>query len=240
MRRWDDERRDRRLLAPPGAGQTKTRPGRLRPAPIGDQEETVRVLWLTQSQLPAATGQSSMIFGGWHEGLRSALEEYEPDVELGVVSLGAVRMDRLGPATRRTSPSTSRGAAVAPDVPRGRGGDRPSCLGRSSARPPRRARLQARPRARPRDRALPRPGGLPDPYTRGRDAPRDRQRLRSIRAGRVHVSRGHPQRVHARLPAGHRHRARPTSRCTIARRWRRGSSGSCRSSSGRPTGIATC
>jgi glycosyltransferase involved in cell wall biosynthesis len=51
----------------------------------------MRVLWLTHLQLPAATGASSMVFGGWLEGLRSALEEYEPDLELAVVSLGAVR-----------------------------------------------------------------------------------------------------------------------------------------------------
>jgi glycosyltransferase involved in cell wall biosynthesis len=41
-------------------------------------------------QLPAATGDSGMIFGGWLEGLRSALEEYVPDVELGIASLGSV------------------------------------------------------------------------------------------------------------------------------------------------------
>jgi glycosyltransferase involved in cell wall biosynthesis len=42
-----------------------------------------------------------MIFGGWHEGLRSALEEFEPDVELGVVSLGPVMHEpsRAGNAT---------------------------------------------------------------------------------------------------------------------------------------------
>jgi glycosyltransferase involved in cell wall biosynthesis len=50
----------------------------------------VRVLWLTQSQLPAATGEPAMIFGGWHEGLRSALEDFEPDVELGIISWGSV------------------------------------------------------------------------------------------------------------------------------------------------------
>ncbi len=55
----------------------------------------MRVLWLTQSQLPAATGQSSMIFGGWHEGLRSALEEFEPELELGIVSLGPVEHEPL-------------------------------------------------------------------------------------------------------------------------------------------------
>ena len=61
----------------------------------------MRVLWLTQAQLPAVTGESSMIFGGWHEGLRSALEEFEPEVELGIVSLGAVRHKplRVGNAT---------------------------------------------------------------------------------------------------------------------------------------------
>ena len=51
----------------------------------------MRVLWLTQHQLPAATGQSAMIFGGWLEGLRSALEEYEPGIELGIISSGARR-----------------------------------------------------------------------------------------------------------------------------------------------------
>jgi glycosyltransferase involved in cell wall biosynthesis len=61
----------------------------------------MRVLWLTQSQLPAATGQASMVFGGWHEGLRSALEEHEPDIELGIVSLGAILHEprRAGNAT---------------------------------------------------------------------------------------------------------------------------------------------
>jgi glycosyltransferase involved in cell wall biosynthesis len=51
----------------------------------------MRVLWLTQTQLPAATREPSMIFGGWHEGLRSALEEYEPSMELGIVSWGPVQ-----------------------------------------------------------------------------------------------------------------------------------------------------
>ena len=61
----------------------------------------MRVLWLTQSQLPAATGQSSMLFGGWHEGLRSALEEFEPDLELGIISWGPVQHQpiRRGNAT---------------------------------------------------------------------------------------------------------------------------------------------
>jgi len=51
----------------------------------------MRVLWLTQLQLPAATGDSSMLLGGWLEGLRAALEHYEKDVELGIVSSGGVR-----------------------------------------------------------------------------------------------------------------------------------------------------
>jgi glycosyltransferase involved in cell wall biosynthesis len=50
----------------------------------------MRVLWLTHMQLPATTGSSGMIFGGWLEGLRSALEEYVPDLELGIASLGSV------------------------------------------------------------------------------------------------------------------------------------------------------
>jgi glycosyltransferase involved in cell wall biosynthesis len=61
----------------------------------------MRVLWLTQMQLPAATGDSSMTLGGWHEGLRLALEQYEPDIELGVVSTGLAQHEpfRRGNAT---------------------------------------------------------------------------------------------------------------------------------------------
>jgi len=50
----------------------------------------VRVMWLTQLQLPAVTGDSSMGAAGWLDGLRWALETYEPDVELGIVSWGRV------------------------------------------------------------------------------------------------------------------------------------------------------
>ena len=50
----------------------------------------MRVLWLTRAQLPAVTSASSMINEGWQEGLRRALEQYEPEVELGIVSQGPV------------------------------------------------------------------------------------------------------------------------------------------------------
>lgn len=67
----------------------------------------MRVLWLTQLQLPAATGDTTMALGGWHEGLRMALEEYEPGVELGIVSTGPVRHEpfRRGNATYFSLPS---------------------------------------------------------------------------------------------------------------------------------------
>jgi glycosyltransferase involved in cell wall biosynthesis len=48
----------------------------------------MRVLWFTGVQLPALTGQSLMR-AGWQEGLRKALEQYTPDVELGIVSFGS-------------------------------------------------------------------------------------------------------------------------------------------------------
>ena len=47
----------------------------------------MRVLWFTGVQLPALTGQS-LTRAGWQEGLRNALEQYRPDVELGIVSFG--------------------------------------------------------------------------------------------------------------------------------------------------------
>ena len=50
----------------------------------------MRVLWLTPVQLPAAKGRDATS-GGWMEGLRSALEAHEPDVELTVASWGSVR-----------------------------------------------------------------------------------------------------------------------------------------------------
>ena len=49
----------------------------------------MRVLWLTPIQLPAAKGTASTS-GGWLEGLRSALERYEPRVELVIASWGSV------------------------------------------------------------------------------------------------------------------------------------------------------
>ena len=53
----------------------------------------MRVLWLTPAQLPAVAGESPMVGGGWLEGLRDALERFEPGIELGVAS--------RGPALRR-------------------------------------------------------------------------------------------------------------------------------------------
>jgi glycosyltransferase involved in cell wall biosynthesis len=50
----------------------------------------VRVLWLTPVQLPAAKGRDATS-GGWMEGLRSALEVHEPDIELTIASWGSVR-----------------------------------------------------------------------------------------------------------------------------------------------------
>jgi len=48
----------------------------------------MRVLWFTGVQLPALTGQS-LTRASWQEGLRKALEQYRPDVELGIVSFGS-------------------------------------------------------------------------------------------------------------------------------------------------------
>lgn len=48
----------------------------------------MRILWFTGVQLPALTGQSLMR-AGWQEGLRKALEQHTPDVELGIVSFGS-------------------------------------------------------------------------------------------------------------------------------------------------------
>jgi glycosyltransferase involved in cell wall biosynthesis len=68
----------------------------------------MRVLWLAPAQLPAVTGTASMAFGGWLEGLRSALERYEPDVELGVVSRGWITHEplRSGNATYFSLPAS--------------------------------------------------------------------------------------------------------------------------------------
>ena len=47
----------------------------------------MRVLWFTGVQLPAVTGQG-LSRAGWQEGLRKALEEYYPDLELLIASFG--------------------------------------------------------------------------------------------------------------------------------------------------------
>ena len=49
----------------------------------------MRVLWLVPVQLPAATGDASMAGGGWLEGLRYALERFEPGIELGIAARGS-------------------------------------------------------------------------------------------------------------------------------------------------------
>ena len=60
----------------------------------------MRVLWFADVQLPAVTGESRG-GGGWVEGLRSALERFAPDVELGIASPGPVAHEpfRRGNAT---------------------------------------------------------------------------------------------------------------------------------------------
>ena len=47
----------------------------------------MRVLWFTGVQLPALTGQG-LTRAGWQEGLRKALENYDPEIELGVAAFG--------------------------------------------------------------------------------------------------------------------------------------------------------
>jgi hypothetical protein len=49
--------------------------------------ERMRVLWFTGVQLPALTGQG-LTRAGWQEGLRKALETYQPQVELGIAAFG--------------------------------------------------------------------------------------------------------------------------------------------------------
>jgi glycosyltransferase involved in cell wall biosynthesis len=49
----------------------------------------MRVLWITPLQLPSAAGESSMVGGGWIEGLRYALEQFEPNIELGIAAKGS-------------------------------------------------------------------------------------------------------------------------------------------------------
>ncbi len=48
----------------------------------------MKVMWLTQLPLPAASGAPAMTAAGWLEGLRWGLEHYEPEVELGICSWG--------------------------------------------------------------------------------------------------------------------------------------------------------
>lgn len=50
----------------------------------------MRVMWLTQLQLPGASGRVAMSAAGWLEGLRDALQRYEPTIELIVCSWGPV------------------------------------------------------------------------------------------------------------------------------------------------------
>ena len=52
----------------------------------------MRVLWYADAQLPAVTGAPAS-GGGWIEGLRRALEEFAPEVELGIASPGPVAHD---------------------------------------------------------------------------------------------------------------------------------------------------
>ena len=50
--------------------------------------EAMRVLWFTGVQLPAVTG-NSLSRAGWQEGLRRAIMEFYPEVELGIASFGS-------------------------------------------------------------------------------------------------------------------------------------------------------
>lgn len=52
----------------------------------------MRILWFTGVQLPALTGQG-LTRAGWQEGLRKALETYEPEIELGIAAPGPERRD---------------------------------------------------------------------------------------------------------------------------------------------------
>ena len=47
----------------------------------------IKVLWFTGVQLPAVTGQG-LKRAGWQEGLRKALGNYFPDIQLGIASYG--------------------------------------------------------------------------------------------------------------------------------------------------------
>ena len=65
----------------------------------------MRVLWFTGVQLPALSGQG-LTRAGWQEGLRAALETYQPQVELGVAAFGPQARQPLvqGNATYFTLP----------------------------------------------------------------------------------------------------------------------------------------
>lgn len=54
----------------------------------------MRVLWFASTQLPAVTGNLNA-GGGWVEGLRRALELYEPDAELGIAAPGRAAHERF-------------------------------------------------------------------------------------------------------------------------------------------------
>jgi len=54
----------------------------------------MRILWFTGVQLPALTGQG-LTRAGWQEGLRKALETYEPQIELGIAAPGPEPRDPL-------------------------------------------------------------------------------------------------------------------------------------------------
>jgi glycosyltransferase involved in cell wall biosynthesis len=68
----------------------------------------MRVLWFTGVQLPALSGQG-LTRGGWQEGLRRALEDHQPQVELGIVNIGPAGREPLvqGNATYFTIPRRS-------------------------------------------------------------------------------------------------------------------------------------
>ena len=48
----------------------------------------MRVLWFTGVQLPAVTGEG-LNRAGWQEGLRKALEDYAPEIEIVIASFGS-------------------------------------------------------------------------------------------------------------------------------------------------------
>ncbi len=73
----------------------------------------MRVLWFTGVQLPALTGQG-LTRAGWQEGLRKALETYQPQVELGIAAPGAGPRPAFtqGNATYLTLPGKPRGGRL--------------------------------------------------------------------------------------------------------------------------------